>query len=273
MLNEDVTRSSANRRPRILFVDDQREVATTLAALLTSDGAECRFANDGETGLSRLMTEVFDLAVLDLRMPPGGWGGLWLLRELSRRGLTVDTLVLSGEAGQFETIEALRLGAHDFVVKDNASSELGDRVRGALNFGANARADFAARQLPTPVALPFQRMQVPQDGEARLRAALATVEAVIRFSALAAIAVARADDSPFDRSLLNRLARPSLGTWRERFAVICGRKFSTMRSTDGSASCAQRTRTPLCAIGTMLFMAAAPRPVVWTRRSRTYWAG
>src|SRR3954467_13752707 len=100
--------SPCPRRPRILFVDDQRDVAVTLSKLLPKGSFECRFADDGEAALTRLSAEVFDLAVVDLRMPPDDWGGLWLLRELSERGLAIDTLVLSGEGGQSETIEAMR---------------------------------------------------------------------------------------------------------------------------------------------------------------------
>jgi DNA-binding response OmpR family regulator len=212
------------RRPRVLFVDDQREVATTLSGLLAAEGVECRFADNGEAGLERLLTEVFDLAILDLRMPPGDWGGLWVLRELSERGLLVDTLVLSGEAGQAETIAAIRLGAHDFVVKDNASAELADRVRETLVAAAKARSDFAASRLPAPVALPYQRMQVARDGETQLRAALAAAEAAVRFSALSAMAVARARGR-LDESLLSQLARPSFGTWRG----ICRHLLPTVR--------------------------------------------
>src|SRR6516225_3102487 len=75
--------TDSGRRIRVLFVDDQREVAKTLSGLLPRDTVECRFANNGEEGLARLLNEVFDLAVVDLRMPPGHWGGLWLLQELS----------------------------------------------------------------------------------------------------------------------------------------------------------------------------------------------
>ena len=204
--------SSSARRSRVLFVDDQKEVAKTLSGLLARDEVECQFAGDGEDGLARLLNEVFDLAVVDLRMPPGRWGGLWLLRELSDRGLLVNTLVLSGEAGQAETIEAMRLGARDFVVKDSAFSELADRVREALTLGAEDRSLYAASQLPTPVALPYQRMGVPKDPDAQLRASLTTAEAVLRFCALAAVAVVRADGA-LDQALFTRLARPSLGDW------------------------------------------------------------
>ena len=85
MNNADLNTDSA-RRARVLFVDDQREVAQTLSGLLPRDMVECRFANNGKEGLARLLNEVFDLAVVDLRMPPGHWGGLWMLQQLSDRG-------------------------------------------------------------------------------------------------------------------------------------------------------------------------------------------
>jgi DNA-binding response OmpR family regulator len=211
MPSADPVTSSA-RCIRVLFVDDQREVAKTLSKLVLGDNIQWQFADDGEDGLARIAKEVFDLVVIDLQMPPGRWGGLWLLRELSDRGLLVDTLVLSGQAGQSETIEAMRLGARDFVVKDNASSELADRVREALVQGAEDRSIYAAAQLPTPIALPYQRMGASKDPDAQLRAGLTTAEAVLRFCALAAVAVVRAN-STLDESLLTRLALPSLGSW------------------------------------------------------------
>ncbi|WP_324276372.1 response regulator [Blastococcus brunescens] len=215
--------SPCPRRPRILFVDDQRDVAVTLSKLLPKGSFECRFADDGEAALTRLSAEAFDLAVVDLRMPPDDWGGLWLLRELSERGLAIDTLVLSGEGGQSETIEAMRL-AHDFVMKDKAAIELPERIQDVLARSQRSRADFAVNQLPTPIALPYQRMQVPLDRESQLRASLMTAEAVARFCALAAVSAIRTE-GPLDQSVLTHLVRPSFGTWQE----ICRRLLPQVR--------------------------------------------
>lgn len=202
------------RRKRVLFVDDQPNVAKTLSSLLRKDEFEFRFAENGETGLERLRTQVFDLAIVDLRMPPEPWGGLWLLRELQSLGLKCNVLVLSGVAGQKETIDALRFGALDFVVKDNAATELADRVSKALTDAESSRAVYAEREMVSPIALPYARTRSSKEAEGRLRAGLACVESVLRFCALAGIAVVR-NARALDDGLLDRLALPSTGTWLE----------------------------------------------------------
>lgn len=199
------------RRPRVLFVDDQRAVARTLAELLAPLGAEYRFADDGESGLRRLRSEVFDLVVVDLRMPPTEWGGLWLLEQLAAHDITVTAVVLSGEGGQLETIKALRLGAFDFVVKDEAGSELAGRVGAALAEAAQRRWHAAATELPTPISLPISRLAV-QTGELNaLRAGLTCVESIFRFSAVAAACLAGTEGR---QQLIDSLIRPSMGTWQ-----------------------------------------------------------
>jgi len=202
------------RRRRVLFIDDQPNVAKTLSSLLRKDEFEVRFAEDGEKGLERLRTEVFDLAIVDLRMPPERWGGLWLLRELQKLTLKCDALVLSGEASQKETIDALRLGALDFVVKDNAATELADRVSKALADAESSREAYAEREIVSPIALSYARTKSSKEAEGQLRAGLACVESVLRFCALAGIAIAR-DANRLDDGMLDRLALPSTGTWLE----------------------------------------------------------
>ena len=61
-------------------------------------------------------------------MPPGKWGGLWLLEEIKKFHYRVPVIVISGEGTQTETIKALRLGASDYVTKDKVEEELLDRI-------------------------------------------------------------------------------------------------------------------------------------------------
>ncbi|MFC0030114.1 response regulator [Micromonospora chaiyaphumensis] len=212
------------RRPRLLFIDDQREVARTLAKLLNPMPVECRFADDGEAGLRRLQSEVFDLVIVDLRMPPAEWGGLWLLEKLAEHQITANAIVLSGEAGQAETIKAMRLGAFDFVVKDNAQAELCDRVKEALGEAARLRWQFAATDLPSPLSIPITRMALRSDEIHKLRAAVSCVEAVYRFAALAACA---ACGRPGRSLLVDSLAGPSMGTWQH----LCRRLLDDLPSS------------------------------------------
>lgn len=199
------------RRPRVLFVDDQRAVARTLAELLAPLGAECRFADDGESALRRLRSEVFDLVIVDLRMPPTEWGGLWLLEELAARDITVTAVVLSGEGGQLETIKALRLGAFDFVVKDEAGTELAGRIGAALAEATQRRWHAAATELPAAISLPMSRLTMQTDELHALRAGLTCVESIFRFSAVAAACLAGTEGRQL---LIDSLTRPSMGTWQ-----------------------------------------------------------
>lgn len=72
------------QHPRVLVIDDQQDVAKTLTAPLTRAGMTLEFAADGEDGLERNVFGDFDLLVVDMKMPPGEWGGLWLLEQLKR---------------------------------------------------------------------------------------------------------------------------------------------------------------------------------------------
>src|SRR6478672_614180 len=113
---------------RILWADDQTAVQETLSTLLSDLRPEIVHVQDGEEALGKLRREHFDLLILDLKMPPRDWGGLWLLEQMHQSRVEIATLVLSGEGTQAETIKALRTGASDYVTKDNAKQELRERV-------------------------------------------------------------------------------------------------------------------------------------------------
>lgn len=117
---------------RILWADDQSEVQSTLATLLSGVSREIVHVRDGASAIEKLAGSAFDILLLDLKMPPNEWGGLWLLREMRRLNLHVPTVVLSGEGTQTETIKALREGACDYVTKDRAETELLQRLTEVL---------------------------------------------------------------------------------------------------------------------------------------------
>lgn len=116
---------------RILWVDDQVEVAKTFARNSVDPATQFEFAADGEVGLERLKVENFDLVLVDLAMPPGRWGGLWLLEQLSLLSAAPPAIVISGEGSQLETIQAIRLGAIDYVVKERVVEELVSQIEAA----------------------------------------------------------------------------------------------------------------------------------------------
>ncbi|MFD1277605.1 PleD family two-component system response regulator [Streptomyces kaempferi] len=135
---------------RILVADDQMDVARTLCRPLHKEGARLRFAADGHTALQEIDTHPFDLLLIDMKMPPEEWGGLWLLRQLKERKCRIPNLVLSGEGSKQQVIEALRLDAVDWVVKGTAGEELLDRCAATVADRLGESLELATHRLPTP---------------------------------------------------------------------------------------------------------------------------
>ena len=125
-------------KTRILWIDDQVEVARTLSLLLAPLNAEVTCIDTAEQGLTMLAGQGYALALIDLAMPPGKWGGLWFLEERLKRQVGTPVIVVSGEGAQQETIRALRLGAVDYVTKEAAAQELVACVERALRHQGRA---------------------------------------------------------------------------------------------------------------------------------------
>ena len=116
--------------PRILLVDDDANVLRALRGLLTDEGFGTLEARSAAEAHALLARETPALMLLDLRMPQET--GLQLLERLGRP-LPLPVVVLSGEASPAEAVEALRLGATDFVEKPPAPERLLTALRNALS--------------------------------------------------------------------------------------------------------------------------------------------
>jgi DNA-binding response OmpR family regulator len=114
----------------VMVVDDQERMRTMIRRLLASEGHVIESAPDGETALDRLANEDVDLVLLDLVMP--GANGLQVLTRLRERGSTTPVIVLSAVPEIAARVDALDLGAVDFVPKPFHAAELVARVRRSL---------------------------------------------------------------------------------------------------------------------------------------------
>jgi two-component system response regulator AtoC len=107
---------------RILIVDDEASLRDALTRILTAEGYEVRQAGDGKEALGILGDSRFDFLLCDLRMPV--MGGLDLLREITARGIP-GTVIMMSAFGTVETaVEAMKLGAYDYVSKPFMSDEV-----------------------------------------------------------------------------------------------------------------------------------------------------
>ncbi|RKH24200.1 response regulator [Corallococcus praedator] len=120
----------------VLFVDDNADMRAYVRSLL-SDRFELTLAANGLEALESCRTRVPDLILSDVMMP--GLDGFGLLRRLREDARTryVPIILLSARAGEEATVEGLRMGATDYLVKPFSSRELLARVEGNL---AAARA-------------------------------------------------------------------------------------------------------------------------------------
>jgi two-component system, cell cycle response regulator len=102
---------------RILLADDDRQLRQTLQEFLTGQRYEVTTAADGYEALAALQAEEFALALLDLRLP--GYSGLDLLSRLKARSPDTEVILFTGHAGVDTAVQALRLGAYDYLMKGN----------------------------------------------------------------------------------------------------------------------------------------------------------
>ena len=106
---------SASRPARILLVDDDRAFRISTAELLRQDGHEVATAAGGREAGEQMAEAPVDLVLLDVRMPR--IGGLGVLEALRLRGERVPILMISGFGTIQTAVEALQLGADDFLTK------------------------------------------------------------------------------------------------------------------------------------------------------------
>lgn len=100
---------------KVLLVDDEKLFLETTSRALASRGCDVVCASSAPEALKELESRFFDAVVLDIRMP--GMDGLELLRKLSRERPTQQVVMVTGNASVPMAVEAMKLGAFDFLLK------------------------------------------------------------------------------------------------------------------------------------------------------------
>jgi len=109
--------------PRILFVDDEAAARQNYNTILTHYGYQVVLVSDVRQAVEALKNEgEFDLIITDMRM--GRESGLDMLREAKKLQPTIEVIVLTGHAELANAIEAMKLGASDYITKDTDYKEI-----------------------------------------------------------------------------------------------------------------------------------------------------
>ena len=142
---------------KVLVVDDDPTLRQTLAIGLRAEGHDVLIAADGRSALQAAAEDHPDLMVLDLGLPD--LSGVEVLREL-RAWSRLPVVVLSARDGSPDKVEALDLGADDYVTKPFGTDELLARIRAA---GRRAGSDLPVVEAGA-LTIDVRARQVTRDG-------------------------------------------------------------------------------------------------------------
>ena len=114
---------------KILIVEDEEAIADLEKDYLELSGFKVEVANDGETGLSKALSESYDMFILDLMLP--GVDGFDICRQIREKKNT-PIIMVSAKKDDIDKIRGLGLGADDYMTKPFSPSELVARVKAHL---------------------------------------------------------------------------------------------------------------------------------------------
>lgn len=114
---------------RILLVDDEHVFLENMSKLLTDRGYNVTTVDSGDRAIKTLQDKDFDVVVLDLKMP--GMDGITTLKEIKKLGLFTETLILTGHGSIDTALEAVKIGAYDFLAKPCEIEELVAKIEDA----------------------------------------------------------------------------------------------------------------------------------------------
>lgn len=146
----------------ILVVDDERAIVRALHRALKAHGYSVLTASSGEEAVELVAKQRPDLVLLDLLLP--GMSGLEVCRQV-RAELNVPIIVLSVKDAESDKVEALDLGADDYVAKPFGIDEVLARVRVALRLAIQPPSGAEPRFQTGPLSIDFARRQVELDGQ------------------------------------------------------------------------------------------------------------
>jgi DNA-binding response OmpR family regulator len=125
---------------QILVVDDEDKMRRSLADILRLEGYRVDTAGTGEEACERLDSTIYDLVLLDLKMP--GMDGLEVLRFIRKNGIDAQVILLTAHGSMESAIGALREGAHDYLLKPCPPKD----ILTSVGAGLKRRAESVQRE-------------------------------------------------------------------------------------------------------------------------------
>lgn len=151
------------KQRKILIVDDELSVRQSLEEWFVEDGFQVWTAGDGEKALHKMDAGPFDIVIIDLKMP--GMDGITLEKRIREIDEEAAIIILTAFASVETAVEALKLGAFDYVTKPVDPDELSNTVRNALKQrqleteNTRLKAEVSELTLPSPIIGDSPRMR------------------------------------------------------------------------------------------------------------------
>ena len=133
---------------RILIVDDEATIRASLQESLAADGHEVETADTGEEALARCHNREYDLVITDLRLP--GVSGLEIMQALRNQGNATPVIMMTAYGDVDSAIDAMKLGAYDYVKKPFKLGEMKRQVKAALRATPDRRDEAPATVAEAP---------------------------------------------------------------------------------------------------------------------------
>ena len=115
---------------RVLFIEDDHDLAVAVAGLLVDEGYVVVHRYDGDSGLEEALHGTFDVIVLDIMLPKRS--GFRVCQDLRAAGVQTPLLMLTAKEGEWDEVEGLDVGADDFLRKPFERSVLMARINALL---------------------------------------------------------------------------------------------------------------------------------------------
>jgi CheY-like chemotaxis protein len=127
---QKIARPDPQDWPQILLMEDEPSVAKGLQMVLTEEGYSVDLAMTGRSALDRFTQKGFDLLVADLRLPD--IDGMEVIKRVKAQRPQTGVVVITGYSSVSSALEAMKLGAHDYLPKPFTDDEFKTAVEGAL---------------------------------------------------------------------------------------------------------------------------------------------
>jgi DNA-binding NtrC family response regulator len=114
---------------KVLLVDDEKDFLEVMGERLTSRGMDVSTSESAADAIEKIGNDVYDAVILDLQMP--GMDGIEALRQIKEKRPEVQVILLTGHATVEKAVDAIKLGAMDFIEKPADLKAISEKIKKA----------------------------------------------------------------------------------------------------------------------------------------------